>query len=238
MGDRLGNSWRIAGDGTNWGALSNCINENSQLQTYARPGAWNDPDLLQGTGIGSNDKATNPMGCFDKALIPQADNWYQTEQQSRAQFSMWAVMSAPLLISADVGQVSAYSLETWSNQEIIAVNQELRPGGPYQGARLVGGNLTFDKTKGGSGMNVWGKLLPEGDFALVFVNNEGQAMDLTCDQKCFTDLIGDTTSDTYTVRDMWAHKDVGSLKAPYSWTAHSIPAHGGVAAFRAAPAYR
>merc|ERR1711935_525747 len=78
-GDSLGNSWRIAGDGTNWGALSNCINENSQLQTYARPGAWNDPDLLQGTGIGSNDKATNPMGCFDKALIPQADNWYQTD---------------------------------------------------------------------------------------------------------------------------------------------------------------
>ena len=47
-GDRLGNSWRIAGDGTNWGALSNCMNENSKLQEYARPGAWNDPDLLQG----------------------------------------------------------------------------------------------------------------------------------------------------------------------------------------------
>jgi hypothetical protein len=41
MGDKLGNSWRIAGDGTNWGALSNCMNQNSQLQRYARPGAWN-----------------------------------------------------------------------------------------------------------------------------------------------------------------------------------------------------
>ena len=28
-GDSLGNSWRIAGDGTNWGALSNCANLNA-----------------------------------------------------------------------------------------------------------------------------------------------------------------------------------------------------------------
>ena len=39
-GDKLGNSWRIAGDGTNWGALSQCMNKNAPLQQYARPGAW------------------------------------------------------------------------------------------------------------------------------------------------------------------------------------------------------
>jgi len=39
-GDRLGNSWRIAGDGTNWGALSQCMNKNAPLQQYAAPGAW------------------------------------------------------------------------------------------------------------------------------------------------------------------------------------------------------
>ena len=38
-GDRLGNSWRIAGDGTNWGALSQCMNKNAPLGHYARPGA-------------------------------------------------------------------------------------------------------------------------------------------------------------------------------------------------------
>ena len=175
VGDQLGNSWRIAGDGTNWGALSNCINENVPLQQYARPGAWNDPDLLQGTGVGSNDADTNPRGCFIAKDIPQSRGWYQSEQQSRAQFSMWAVMSAPLLISADVGQVSAYSLQTWGNEEIIAVNQQFRVGGPYQGARLLGGDLNYGAVVGGgftgSGHNVWGKVLPHGDFALVFVSN-------------------------------------------------------------------
>lgn len=33
----MGNSWRIAGDGTNWAALSNCINSNVFLSQYARP---------------------------------------------------------------------------------------------------------------------------------------------------------------------------------------------------------
>ena len=48
------------------------IDSSPLAARYARPGAWNDPDLLQGTGVGSNDKATNPHGCFDPAGIPQA----------------------------------------------------------------------------------------------------------------------------------------------------------------------
>lgn len=71
------------------------MNENSQLGQYARPGAWNDPDLLQGTGVGSNDKATNPSGCFVKDEIPQSRDWYQSEVQGRTQFSMWAAMYVP-----------------------------------------------------------------------------------------------------------------------------------------------
>jgi alpha-galactosidase len=249
QGNALGNSWRIAGDGTNWGALSNCINLNAQLQQYASHGAWNDPDLLQGTGVGSNDKATNPQGCYDKANYPQAADWYQTEAQSRAQFSMWCVMSAPLLISADVGQVSAYSLATWGNEELIAVNQQFREDGPYQGARLVGGDLSYGKVEGGgytgSGANVWGKLLPGGDFALVFVSNEDAPRDLTCNATCFDMLLssssraggggGAVLASQYTVRDLWQHADVGVVSAPFTLTAKQLAAHGGVAAFRLSP---
>jgi alpha-galactosidase len=236
VGASLGNSWRIAGDGTNWPALSNCINLNSQLQKYARPGAWNDPDLLQGTGVGSNDKTTNPRGCFDPATMPQTQGWYQTEQQSRAQFSMWSVMSAPLIISADVGQVSDYSLDTWGNEEIIAVNQEFRAGGPFQGERLVGGDLVYNKAnKTGSGHNVWGKLLPEGEFALIFVSNENLPTDVTCDEKCFGALLGTSHSSHYSVRDLWKHENVGTIAEPFTLTAKQVPKHGGVAAYRLSP---
>jgi alpha-galactosidase len=243
VGKTLGNSWRIAGDGTNWGALSNCINLNSKLQKYASPGAWNDPDLLQGTGVGSNDAATNPSGCFVAADIPQAKDWFQTELQSRAQMSMWAIMSSPLLISADVGQVSAFQLETWGNSEVIAVNQQFREDGPYQGARLFGGDLNLTKVTGGEfqgqGQNVWGKLLPGLDFALVFVSNEDTPTNVTCGPNCFSSMIHwgppDLQTDSFTVRDLWKHEIVGTVRPPYYvWTAE-LPAHGGAAAFRFSP---
>ena len=235
-GASLGNSWRIAGDGTNWGALSECANINAQLTQYAAPGAWNDPDLLQGTGKGSNDRSTNPAGCFDPARIPQSADWYQTEAQARAQFSLWCVMSSPLLISADVGQSSAALLETWGNEELIAVNQHFREGGPYQGERLVGGDLTYDKqANAGAGANVWGKLLPGDDFALVFVSNEDEPISVTCDAACFARMRADNAT-TYTVRDLWAHADVASVAAPFEFTASQLAPHGGVAAYRISPA--
>ena len=238
-GARLGNSWRIAGDGTNWGALSNCINSNVALQQYAHPGAWNDPDLLLGTGVGSNDLATNPNGCFKASEIPQADAWYMTsELQSRAQFSMWAVMSAPLLISADVSQVAPYTLETWRNTEVIAVSQSFRAGGPYQGARVFGSDLSFHagaNATTGSGHNVWGKLLPGADFALVFVSNEDAPTDIACTYKACFEALGVERNATYAVRDVWAHKDVGTLAAPFSFTVKQLPIHGGVAMYRFTP---
>ena len=258
VGAKLGNSWRIAGDGTNWyvffsfyfslslsltqlfffrGALSNCINQNVDLQEYASPGAWNDPDLLQGTGVGSNDRDKNPSGCFVAAEIPQSNGWYQTEQQSRAQFSMWSVMASPLLISADVGQVSKHQLSTWGNEDIIDISQSFRKGGPYQGARLVGGDLNFGKatdgTYTGSGSNVWGKLLPDGDVALVFVSNEDSPTNVTCDASCFKQVMNDDSVDSYSYHEVWSGEK-GVLKRPFSMT-NLIQPHGGVAVYRFKP---
>jgi alpha-galactosidase len=164
VGKNLGNSWRIAGDGQNWPALVNCINVNAQLGMYAGPGGWNDPDLLIGTGVGSYG--------------PDRNNWYQTDLQSRSQFSMWCVMAAPLLISADINSVSDYALQTWGNDEAIAVNQD--PLG-IQGVRLVGADLG-----GSNGTNIWGRPLADGSWAVVFLNNNPSDQDMTCDDYCFS----------------------------------------------------
>jgi len=61
-----------------------------------------------------------------------------TDVQGRAQFTMWAIMSAPLLLSQNVRNLTAYQLETYLNPEVIAINQD--PLG-RQGQRLQGGNL-------------------------------------------------------------------------------------------------
>lgn len=240
-GDSLGNSWRISGDGTNWGALTQSINANVELGKYARPGAWNDPDLLVGTGIGSNRGEDK---CFDgDTEIPQSSDWYMTnDEQSRAQFTMWCIMSSPLIISANLNQVSEYALETWGNEEAIAVNQHFRtyPEGTsvedeiYQGIRIFGDDMEYDKsTDKGSGVNVWAKPLEEGKWALVFLNNEDEVGDVTCDSECFEQLYDLDAGVKYTVRDLWEHEDeeeelVADEEGKFEYTAEGLARTGGV----------
>ena len=122
-GTGLGNSWRIGPDDTNWGGVLANIDINAGLAAYAGPGGWNDPCLLLSTTWDSKQRVT--------------------ELQSRSQFSMWAVMASPLLISGNLRNISDYTLETYKNAEVIRVSQD---AAGKQGTRIVGGPL-----KGGKG---------------------------------------------------------------------------------------
>ena len=48
----------------------------------------------------------------------------RTPQQSRTQFSLWAVMAAPLLIGSNMLHMNAFDVETYTNQEVISVDQD------------------------------------------------------------------------------------------------------------------
>jgi alpha-galactosidase len=93
-GSTLGNLWRIGPDDNNWQGVLKNININSALARNAGPGGWNDPCLLL------------------------AEDWQgrlrMTQLQSRAQFSMWAVMASPLIISANIRNMSKMNVETYS----------------------------------------------------------------------------------------------------------------------------
>jgi len=216
VGWSLGNSWRMHGDGNNWHDHLDTLNVNADLAKYARPGGWNDPDLLSSDGKGSSG--------------PDRGGWYQTDLQSRSQFSLWSVMTAPLLISADITGVSPYALETYSNAEVIAINQNRGrfPDFPYQGTRLAGGNLTDNK-----GTNIWGKALDDGSFAVVFLNNFPQVMNITCDQACFEQMKF-KPGVQLTVRDLWQHKDIDNI-APGTYTATGVQGGGGCVTLKFTP---
>lgn len=45
---QVGNSWRTTGDiSDNWNSFVKILDANAPLYKYARPGAWNDPDMLE-----------------------------------------------------------------------------------------------------------------------------------------------------------------------------------------------
>ena len=104
LGDDLGHTWRIAPDVDEWANVYVATRTNEELGRWARPGAFNDPDML----VGSDPKAAVHL----------------TPEQSQTQFSLWAVMAAPLLLGSPLGSMPASDLATYSNEEVIAVNQD------------------------------------------------------------------------------------------------------------------
>jgi alpha-galactosidase len=74
-GAPIGNLWRTTGDiSDNWSSMISRAHTNDDLARYAGPGHWNDPDMLE------------------------VGNGGMTTTEYRTHFSLWAMMSAPLLI--------------------------------------------------------------------------------------------------------------------------------------------
>ncbi|CAF1427835.1 unnamed protein product, partial [Rotaria sordida] len=97
----VGNSWRTTGDiGDSWKSMLNNIDINNEFADNAGPGGWNDPDMLE------------------------VGNGGMTDSEYITHFSLWAISKAPLLIGCDVSKMSAATLSTLTNPEVIAVNQD------------------------------------------------------------------------------------------------------------------
>ncbi|EEF36784.1 alpha-galactosidase [Ricinus communis] len=97
----IGNSWRTTGDiSDNWESMISRAGENDKWASYARPGGWNDPDMLE------------------------VGNGGMTTEEYRSHFSIWALAKAPLLIGCDIRSMSNETYEILSNKEVIAVNQD------------------------------------------------------------------------------------------------------------------
>jgi len=199
VGWSLGNSWRIAGDCNRWRDVLNAIDTDVPLSKDAHPGGWNDPDMLLGSSTGT------------AASLPP--------NQSRTMFSMWCVMAAPLLIGSHIQDLNSWDLQTYSNTELIAVDQD--PLG-IQGTRVAGKNLIQGTNL--SDFNIWAKKLSDGSYAVCFLNNASTDQDITCDATCFANM-GISKTVNLRVRDLWLHKDLGTTNGA-SYTAKGVGASG------------
>ncbi|TYB40319.1 alpha-galactosidase [Micromonospora sp. AP08] len=106
----VANMWRTTEDITNaWDTgqtngypmgIQNIINVTVPLAGHARPGAFNDPDMME-VGRGG-----------------------MTDTEMRSHFAMWAVLAAPLIAGNDVRSQSAATRSILTNRNLIAINQD------------------------------------------------------------------------------------------------------------------
>jgi len=106
----VANQWRTTEDITSsWDTnhansypmgIRNIVAVNAPLSSYAGPGHFNDPDMLE-VGVGQ-----------------------LTDTEARAHFAMWAVMAAPLIMGNDLRSASANTLSILTNRALIAIDQD------------------------------------------------------------------------------------------------------------------
>ncbi len=140
----------------------------------------------------------------------QVGNGNLTYDENKTHFSMWCMMAAPLLAGNDLRKVSKENLEILLNKEAIAIDQD--PLG-FQGRRY------YDY----GDREIWVKRLTDG-VAVCFYNRGESSWKVTHNFK--GESFGPAAinpGNTYTVRDVWAHKDLGLNDRSYTF---DVPSHG------------
>ncbi|MGC2764742.1 MAG: glycoside hydrolase family 27 protein [Candidatus Acidiferrum sp.] len=113
-GNGIGNLWRTTGDiSDNWTShkkwpdggccelgFVEILDLQVGLESFAGPGHWNDPDMME------------------------VGNGGMTLPEYRAHFSFWALLAAPLIAGNDVRSMTPEIKEILTNAEVIAVNQD------------------------------------------------------------------------------------------------------------------
>ncbi|MEQ7011039.1 glycoside hydrolase family 27 protein [Actinopolymorpha sp. B17G11] len=81
-------------------SIMTILDEQVGLERFARPGRWNDPDMLE---VGNDGL---------------------TDMESRTHFSLSSMLAAPLIAGNDLRDMSAAALAVLTNTDVIAVDQD------------------------------------------------------------------------------------------------------------------
>ncbi|WP_448006823.1 NPCBM/NEW2 domain-containing protein [Agromyces bauzanensis] len=161
---------------------------NARHPEAAGPGHWNDPDYL-GPELGMND------------------------EEFRTQMSLWSIAAAPLVIASDPRTLSAASMATLLDPDVLAINQDVLG---LQGTRVGEAGTT----------EAWAKPLADGSVAVALLNRGDAPAEVAT-------TAGDLglEGSRFSVRDAWTDETTetaGEVRA-------AVAAHGTVLV-RVAPA--
>lgn len=188
-GDIGANHWRIGQDISDdfdypgnredyYQDVLDMIDRGVELTPYNKPGQWNDFDMLV---VGLNGQSKELVGAGASNI------------EYRTHFSMWAILSSPLLTASDIRNIDPYTLETLTNPEVIALNQDAL-------------GLQAKKVKDEGDLEIYAKELSDGSWALALLNRGGTTAEMSLNLQQDLGLKWDSV----TIRDLWKHKNVST----------------------------
>lgn len=143
---------------------------------YAGPGHWNDPDMLE---VGKEGL---------------------TFAESRAHFSLWCIIAAPLIAGNDIRKMSPEINALMTDKDVLALDQD--PLGK-QGFRCL--------AEPANNIEVWAKELSNGEWAFCALNTSSGQVDITIRWEYFGWIL---KGNTYALTDLWAKQPAGDTSKP------------------------
>ncbi len=150
-GSTGGSLWRTTNDITDtWTSVKNIALAQDKSAPYAKPGNWNDPDMLVIGTVGWGNPHPSKLKPDEQYL----------------HFSLWSLFAAPLLIGCDMEKLDDFTLNLLTNDEVIAINQD-----------PLGKQATCVQTIGE--LRIYTKQLEDGSKAVGFCNFGIQPVNLS-----------------------------------------------------------
>lgn len=203
-GKKMGHLWRTTGD------------IGVQFDGYEVFPTWRKLGVLKIIDIQENLRQyAGPDSWNDPDMLEVGNG--MTVAEDRAHFTLWCLMAAPLMAGNDLRSMTAETRAILMNKEAIAIDQD--PLG-IQG---------FKHAEDG-GVHTWLKPLANGKWAVCFLNRGSHDVTLHVDWTTFnvTDALSNqslqTKETTYTIRDIWQHKDLGNTHKQTTTTL-TLPGH-------------
>src|SRR2546425_2817710 len=164
----IGHLWRTSWDiQDTWESLLAIVERQARLHPYAGPDHWNDPDMLE------------------------VGNGGMSDTEYRAQFSLWAVLAAPLMAGNDVREMRGEIRDLLTAPEVIAIDQDALG---RQGRRV----------RAADGAEVWVRELERGARAVALFNRGDAAREIVAGWM----ELGWSDDVRAVVRDLWERREV------------------------------
>jgi alpha-galactosidase len=137
-----GHCWRTTGDiKDTWKSVSEIGFHQDIAAPFAKPGNWNDPDMLVVGQVGWGNPHPTRL----------------TTDEQYTHISLWCLLSAPLLIGCDMEKLDDFTLSLLTNDEVLAIDQD-----------ALGRQATCVVKDGD--LRVYQKVLEDGGHAVGFFN--------------------------------------------------------------------
>jgi alpha-galactosidase len=211
-GKDIGHLWRTTGD------ITNCFDCFVDHGTWKSWGIMYVLDMQEGLRVHAGPDHWN-----DPDMMEVGNGMSVSED--RAHFTMWCMLAAPLIAGNNLRNMSPETVEILTNKEVIAIDQDSL-------------GIQGFKYSSEDSVETWFKPLSNGELAVCFLNRSSvtKPIEFNWQEKIISDSFSkrelNCNKTTYTIRDLWAKKNIGKTDEVF---ASEVPSHD-VVLLRLSPA--